>query len=72
VGRRIEQATYTNHLNEFCAAKRGPLLERTPTKPYRFRFLHPLMQPYVIMIALDQGLISNDMLGRLAAAPEAG
>lgn len=67
VGRRIEQATYTNHLNEFCTTKRGPLLERTPTKPYRFRFVHPLMQPYVIMIGLDQGLIGNDTLQRLAS-----
>lgn len=45
---------FSQHLNDFCDAKRGPILERHgAARRYRFRFVNPLMQPYVIMFSLS-------------------
>ena len=54
---------FSQHLNDFCDSSRGPLLEKTglPRK-FRFRFVNPLMQPYVIMHGLANGMIADPSL----------
>jgi Cdc6-like AAA superfamily ATPase len=54
---------FSRHLNEFCDEKRSEVLcKRGVSRNYRFRFVNPMMQPYVIMHGLATGLISQDDL----------
>jgi Cdc6-like AAA superfamily ATPase len=55
-----EIPAFSQHLNAFCEDSRGPVLQRTGTaRRYRFRFVNPLMQPYVLMDGIRKGLISS-------------
>jgi Cdc6-like AAA superfamily ATPase len=48
--------SYARHLKAFCDKDRGPILERegSPTN-YRFRFIDPMMQSYVLIVGfVDQ------------------
>jgi hypothetical protein len=48
--RPMEIYNFINHLNEFCAEKRGPVLQRKgEPRNYRFRFIDPMMESYVVM-----------------------
>jgi hypothetical protein len=58
MGRSYEIPAFSRHLNDFCEATRGPILTKIGTRRrFRFRFITPLMQPYVIMKGLGSGLI---------------
>lgn len=58
--RPYEIPAFSQHLNAFCEDSRGPVLQRTGTaRRYRFRFINPLMQPYVLMDGIRKGLISG-------------
>jgi Cdc6-like AAA superfamily ATPase len=60
---RLQIASFTNHLEEFCESKRGAVLEKRGDKRrIRFRFTDSLMAPYVIMRALDEGKIGPEVL----------
>lgn len=49
-GKEYEIPSFSQHLNEFTEEKRGPIFQKIGTsRRYRFRFINPLMQPYVIM-----------------------
>lgn len=55
-GKDYQIPSFAQHLNEFSDEKRGPILKKIGTpRSYRFRFINPLLQPYVIM----QGCISG-------------
>lgn len=59
--REYDIPAFSRHLNDFCDRKRGPILQKTGTKRrYRFRFLNPLMQPFVIMHGLSRKLITPE------------
>ncbi len=61
--KRYEIPTYAQHLNEFCMPKRGPILQKTGTsRLYRYRFVNPLMQPFVIMKGLQANRIESSIL----------
>jgi Cdc6-like AAA superfamily ATPase len=63
MGKRYEIPAFSQHLNDFCDKKRGPILQKTGSaRRYRFRFLNPLMQPYVIMDGISKGLLSQQTL----------
>jgi Cdc6-like AAA superfamily ATPase len=60
MGKPYDIPAFSPHLSAFCESERGPVLKKVGTpKNYRFRFLNPLMQPYVIMQGLDSGLIED-------------
>lgn len=60
MGRPYEIPAFSQHLNAFCEGDRGPILKRTGTaRKYRFRFVNPLMQPYVIMHGIESGLLED-------------
>jgi Cdc6-like AAA superfamily ATPase len=66
LGRRVEIATFSNHLSEFCQEKRGEVLERAgQARAYRFRFRDPLLVPFVFMDAVATGLIDNAQLAAM-------
>ena len=61
--RNYEIPAFSRHLNHFCDSRRGPVLERTGSSHrYRFRFIDPLLQPYVIMKGVSAGFISDKTL----------
>lgn len=65
-GRAYEIPSFARHLKEFCEPIRGPVLQRTGAKHrVRYRFIKPLMQPYVIMKALSDKRIGRAMLEKL-------
>jgi Cdc6-like AAA superfamily ATPase len=59
-GKKYEIPSFAQHLNEFCDPKRGPILSKTGAKrSYRFRFVNPLMQPFVIMQGFAAGKLKT-------------
>lgn len=58
----VEIPAFAKQLSAFADA-RGPVLDRTgvPTRP-RYRFIEPLMVPYVSMRGVDDNLISLDVM----------
>lgn len=52
-------SVFSQHLNAFCESHHGLVLHRTSVaRGYRYKFRNALMQPYVIMKALETKLIS--------------
>jgi hypothetical protein len=69
-GDNYEIPGYSQHLEKFSSDKeRGPILDK-PHR-FRFRFKNPLLQPYIIMKGIIDGLVKDDMLN-LLEAKEAG
>jgi hypothetical protein len=59
-GKPYDIPSFAQHLNEFCDIKRGPILEKTGAKRrFRFRFVNPLMQPYVVMQGFASGKLAD-------------
>lgn len=55
---------FAQHLKDFCE-DRGPILERDGR---RYRFIKPLMEPYVMLRGLADGLIKESQLTRPSAS----
>jgi Cdc6-like AAA superfamily ATPase len=53
---------FAKHLHAFCDPKRGPVLKRMENRS-RFRFVNPLMQPFILMKGLADGLVTEEELG---------
>lgn len=52
--------SFARHLHAFCEERLGPVLRKSTIKSRpRFRFLNPLMQPYVIMRGIRDGLLTE-------------
>ncbi len=58
VNRTMEIANFQNHLKKFIGEDRGQILiRRGKERAYKFRFQDPMMQPFVIMKGVEEGLI---------------
>jgi Cdc6-like AAA superfamily ATPase len=65
-GRRLEIPAFSQHLKEFLDPTRGSILQRIgKPRAYSYRFPDPMAQPYIIMTALTEGLISQEQLTQL-------
>jgi len=54
---------YSKNLHDLCQSTRGPILQRVGVaKRFRYRFVNPLVQPFIIMHGLDTRLISESDL----------
>ena len=63
-GKAYEIGAYAKHLRDLCLDIRGPVLERTGTeRRYRYRFINPLMQPYVLLNGIVSGSLSEVDMG---------
>lgn len=52
---------YMRHLNSFCTDSRGSVLEKKgERRSYRFRFSQPIMEPYVIMRGIADGMVDKE------------
>lgn len=62
-GKTYEIPSFAQHLNDFCDVKRGPILQKTGSRRlYRYRFINPLLQPYVIMQGIQSERINSEFL----------
>jgi Cdc6-like AAA superfamily ATPase len=67
LGKRVEIATFKQHLNKFAGVDRGGVLVRKgKERAFRFRFSDPMMQPYVIMSGIRDGLVNESARSILA------
>lgn len=65
-GRRLDIPAFSRHMKEFLDPDRGSVLRREgKERSYSYRFSDPMMQPYVIMSSLTDGLISTQQLSEL-------
>jgi hypothetical protein len=63
MSKKYEIPAFAQHLKDFESEKRGPVLQRIGwPRRYKFRFIDPLMEPYVVMRGLSQNLIDHTML----------
>jgi hypothetical protein len=59
---------FGQHLKNLCEADRGKMLEQTGSeRKYRYRFVEPMMQPFILMQGLRSGLITRQQVRDLAA-----
>ncbi|MFZ7096098.1 AAA family ATPase [Luteimonas dalianensis] len=59
-GRNYKPSTFAFHMNEFTQHARKRVLERFgEPRNYRYRFADPLMQPFVIMKGLAEGVVDD-------------
>lgn len=70
MGKRYEIPAFSRHLNAMCEPDRGPVLQKAgATRRFRFRFLNPLLQPYVVMTGLAERYIDPELLTTFAFRP---
>jgi len=63
IGKPVTVSTYARHLNEFTEASRASVLQRDGLpRRYFYRFTDPLLQPYVILRGIAEGLITESKL----------
>jgi Cdc6-like AAA superfamily ATPase len=56
-------ASFVKHLNKFTEEGRGPILDRTgKSRSYFYRFRNPLLEPFVVLHGVTNGLIKEDLL----------
>jgi DNA polymerase III delta prime subunit len=64
----VEIAAFQQHLQKFITDERGRILVRIgQERSYRYRFADPMMQPYVIMKGVEQGLVDSKALEVLSS-----
>jgi Cdc6-like AAA superfamily ATPase len=58
---------FQQHLKKFITPERGDILvRRGQERSYRFRFREPMMQPFVIMQGIEQGLVDPSAIDVLS------
>jgi Cdc6-like AAA superfamily ATPase len=67
MGRTYDIPAYSRHLNDFCENTRGPVLQKAGSpRRIRFRFLNPMMQPFVIMHGIATRVIDRKTVDQLS------
>lgn len=60
---------FGQHLKTLCQEERATMLEQTGSeRKYRYRFVEPLMQPFVLIQGLRGNLITREQIQRLGAS----
>jgi Cdc6-like AAA superfamily ATPase len=68
-GKSYEIGSFAKHLNDFSDSKRGPILVKTGTqRSFRYKFINPLMQPFVIMEGFASQKITKEAISMLTAS----
>jgi energy-coupling factor transporter ATP-binding protein EcfA2 len=64
LGKPYKTAAFARHLEELSQESRGEILQKHGTgRSSRYRFLNPLLQPYVAMRGVSEGLVRVQDLG---------
>lgn len=67
--RRLEIPAFARHLKQFLQVERGSVLHREgEPRHYFYRFTDPIMQPYVVLNGLAEGLLTDEELVKLGGA----
>jgi hypothetical protein len=62
-GKQYKVPAFAKHLKDFCEDAHGPILDRRgPPRKVQYRFIAPLMEPYVILRGLAENLIQEGQL----------
>ena len=62
-GKHYDIPAFSAHLDNFCSEDRGSILQKSgKSRHFRFRFVNPLLQPFVIIHGLSKGLLEPSML----------
>jgi len=70
-GRRIDIPQFSRHLSHFLGSERGAVLQREGIpRRWFYRFTDPILQPYVILKALSDSLLTEEQLARTQSAPK--
>jgi Cdc6-like AAA superfamily ATPase len=70
-GKAYQASTFALHMNAFCEADRGCVLQRFGSaRNYRYRFADPMMQPYVILKGLNEGRLNDEIAEIFATKPQ--
>ena len=71
IGREVAHANFQRHLSEFISEDRGGMLvRRGRERQYRFRFRDPMMQPYVIIKGIRDGMVDEATKAVLSSPEE--
>ena len=63
MGRPQNIPAFARHLDAFCRQERGPVLAKEgQSRRYRYRFVLPLLRPYVLLQGISSGKISAEDL----------
>lgn len=63
-GKPYDIPNFARHLKLFSEDSRGNMLERMgETRRLRYRFVGPLLRPFIIMKGVEQGLLPKDAIG---------
>jgi Cdc6-like AAA superfamily ATPase len=68
MGRPYDIPAFAQHLNELSDpdGRRGPVLQKAGTsRKFRFRFINPLLQPYVVLRGLADNMITSAQIQML-------
>jgi len=64
----LDIPNFSRHLKEFSDERRGRILTREgETRRFRYRFVSPLMRPYIVMRGFSEGLLTKKMMAELDA-----
>ncbi|MDQ3275235.1 MAG: AAA family ATPase [Actinomycetota bacterium] len=70
-GRPVEISKFNRHLNEFSAAGRASVLDKTGRqRRWFYRFRNPLLQPFVILTGLARRTVDEDLVAELQERTE--
>jgi hypothetical protein len=62
-GKEYDTRAFARHLDELAGPGHGNVLQkRSETGAARYRFVNPLLQPYVLMRGLAEGAVAPDLL----------
>jgi hypothetical protein len=55
--------SFVFHLNQLCKPERGKVLRKVEERRiFRFQFVDPLMQPFIVMKSLEAGIINMSIM----------
>jgi Cdc6-like AAA superfamily ATPase len=61
--RNLEVSAFAKHLKEFCDDRRGPIIQQVGSpRRFKYRFINPLIEPFIIMKGLKEGYIKDEDL----------
>lgn len=63
MGKPYDIANFATHLSAFTSPERGAVLQREGVeRKYVYRFRNPLLQPFALLSALSEGIITEDLV----------
>jgi hypothetical protein len=69
LNREAKVSLFGQHLKNLCEKDRGTILEQVGSeRRYRYRFVVPMMQPFILMHGRRNGLITREQVDELAAS----